>query len=99
MEHLHRHRLREGGTTWTWRILWIVWQAVRWPVLALLILLEPLVGVVLHGLALVLFLTAFLFRFAVNRPEFPFWTMIGASLCCIGVLMLYYAAMRQFSRT
>lgn len=99
MEHLHSERLSGGRPIWVTRILWIVWQVIRWPVLALLILLEPLVGVILYGLALLLFLTALLFRFAVNRPEFPFWTMIGVSLACIGVLMLYYAAMQLFSRT
>jgi hypothetical protein len=40
--------------------VWLLWQAIRWPVLALLIVLEPVIRVVLCGFALLGTLTAFL---------------------------------------
>lgn len=78
-------------------VLWVLWQAVRWPTLALLIVLEPLVRVILCGLALLGVLTAFFWQFVVHPPGFPVFTTLGLSLACVPLLALYYAVLRFLS--
>jgi hypothetical protein len=77
-------------------IVWAAWQLVRWPLLTLLIVLEPVARVVLASLALLGTLTAFLFG-ALHTPHFPFWGMLLGSLGCAGLLILYYGAIRVLS--
>lgn len=77
--------------------LWCLWQAIRLPLLAFLIVLEPIVRIVLSGFALVSTFTAFLFEFESTRPDFPFWGMLAISLGCVGALALYSALIRVLS--
>ena len=98
MQHSDNNSLRGACTTLAGGILWLLWQAIRWPVLALLIVLEPVVRFVLCGFALLGTLTALMLRFTVDRPQFPFWGMLGVSLSCVALQMLYYAAIRLFSQ-
>jgi hypothetical protein len=70
--------------------LWLLWQCIRWPVLAFLIVLEPVARVLLSGFALIGTLTALFFEFVVARSAFPFWGMLAVSLGAFGVLVLYY---------
>lgn len=79
-------------------LLWIVWQGIRWPILSLLIVLEPIVRVALCAFALLGTLTALFWRFAVDPPGFPFFTILALSLACIPVLALYYVLLRFFAR-
>ena len=76
---------------------WLVWQAVRWPVLALLVVLEPVVRIGLAGFALIGTLIAFFFEFLIARPDFPFLGMLAVSLGAYGVLALYYGLIRLLS--
>lgn len=78
-------------------LLWIAWQAIRWPILSLLIVLEPIVRVTLCALALLGTLTALFWRFAVDPPAFPFFTILALSLACIPVLAMYYAVLAFFA--
>ena len=78
-------------------ILWLAWQAIRWPIFALLVVLEPIVRVCLSTFALLGTLSALLFRIVGHRPQFPFWGMLAISLSCVGVLALYYATLRWLS--
>ena len=75
----------------------LTWPAARLPVFALLVILEPIVRVVLCGLAMLSALAAFFFEFLTALPEFPFWGMLGFSVGCALALMLYYALVRLFS--
>lgn len=70
-------------------VLWVIWQAIRSTVLALLLILEPIVGLTLSALALLLTLTAFFWKLASNRPDFPFLLVLGSALGCFFVLVLY----------
>ncbi|MDB6103304.1 MAG: hypothetical protein JWO52_3303 [Gammaproteobacteria bacterium] len=97
MSHFDGNRPRQIYTACACGLAWLLWQAIRWPVLALLIVLEPLIRTVLCGFALFGTLTALMIRFAADRPEFPFWGTLGVSLSCVGLLMLYYAAIRLFA--
>ena len=78
--------------------LWLIWQAVRLPAFALLVILEPIIRVVLTAVALLGILMSFFFKFAGASPHFPFWGMLGFSVSCGLLLMLYYAAIRLLSR-
>jgi hypothetical protein len=78
--------------------LWLAWQVVRLPVLAFLLILEPVVRLVLSSAALLGVLTAFLFEFSAAAPTFPFWGMVAISVGCMLALMAYYAFLRLLSR-
>jgi hypothetical protein len=47
MRHFDSSRFWGSCRTIASAILWFIWQAIRWPVLALLIVLEPVVRFVL----------------------------------------------------
>jgi len=78
--------------------LWLIWQAVRLPVFAFLVILEPIIRFVLTAVALLGILMSFFFKFAGASPRFPLWGMLGLSVSCGLLLMLYYAAIRLLSR-
>lgn len=71
-------------------LLWLLWQAIRWSLLAGLIVLEPIVRVALGSFALLGTLTALFWQFAVDPPRFPFVTILTLSLACVPLLALYY---------
>lgn len=79
-------------------MLWVAWQAIRWPVLALLLMVEPFIGFVLASAALLAIPTAFLFEFAGTRSEFPFWGMIAFGVACFLTLAGYHALLRLLAR-
>ena len=76
--------------------LWLIWQAVRIPAFALLVILEPIVRLMLAGSALLLVLTALFYR-SIGMPHFPFWTMLALGIASMLLLALYYALMRVLS--
>jgi hypothetical protein len=73
---------------------WVLWKVISWPVLALLIVLEPVFALVLSGFALLGTLTAFFLRFTSHIPNSSFWMILGVSLGSFGLLSLYYALIR-----
>ena len=78
--------------------LWLVWHAVRLPLLALLIILEPLVAVALSAAAVVGVVTACFIKLSGDLPHFPFWGMVGSSVGCMLLLMAYHAIRLFLSR-
>jgi hypothetical protein len=78
-------------------LLWLAWQAVRVPVLALLTILEPIVSTVLVAAALLGTLTALFWKLASNRPDFPFLGVLGLSLGCFLLLSLYHGLIHFLS--
>lgn len=78
-------------------IFWLAWQAIRLPILALLVVFEPLVNFALSALVLLVALTAFFWKFADPRSGFPFWTILAAALVCVLLLALYHALIRLLS--
>jgi len=79
-------------------VLWVIWQAIRSTLLALLLILEPIVGLILCALALLLTLTAFFWKFASNRPDFPFFLVLGSGLACFFALCLYQGLIQLLAR-
>ena len=79
-------------------LLRLAWDAVRLPILSLLLIFEPIVRLVLSWLTLLAVLTAFLFEFSGAAPSFPFWGMIAFSVGCALALTGYYALLSLLSR-
>ena len=63
-------------------ILWLSWQAIRLPLLALLKILEPIISTVLAAAALLGTLTAFFWKLASDRAHFPFFGVLALSVGC-----------------
>jgi hypothetical protein len=78
-------------------LLLVTWTAIRLPLLAFLMILEPVVRVVLSGLALLVTLCALFLVAVTPSGTFPFWGMLAAGLGCFGLLTLYYGLMRLLS--
>ena len=77
-------------------VFWFAWQAIRLPVLTLLVMFEPIVNFTLSALALLVALTAIFWKLADPKP-FPFWTILAASLACVLALALYHALIRALA--
>ncbi len=78
-------------------LLWLAWQAIRLPILTLLLMFEPLVNFALSAVALIVALTAFFWKLSDSKPGFPFWSILVASLACALLLALYHALIRLLS--
>ncbi len=76
---------------------WLAWQAIRLPILALLVMFEPIVDVALSTLALLIALTALFWKLADPQPGLPFWMILAASVGCVLLLALYHALIRLLS--
>ena len=72
-------------------------RLLRFIVFAVLSTLEPVVRIALSLLAIVGFLTCFLYRFVVHAPHFPFALTFTLSVAVSVLLVLYSFAMRALS--
>ena len=75
----------------------VAWHSVRVPALAVLVVLEPFVSVILSALTVLGIFSALFNRFLLHLPHFPFWAMLGVSVGCATLLMLYYGIIRILS--
>jgi|SRR5665213_2019329 len=74
----------------------ILWNCIRLPIAAVLLLLEPVVGFIC-GAGLVLgVLASILFEISAVGPRFPFLKVIGISLSFGVILFLYYGLLSLF---
>jgi hypothetical protein len=74
-----------------------LWFLVRLPVFTLLVILQPVVALVLGGLALGGVLTT-IFFVLIHARHFPAWTMLTISIGFGLALMFYETLLRVFSR-
>lgn len=93
----NRHELPRGRTL-AWGILWFLWQVVRLPILAVLLVLEPFVSLVLTAFGFLGIVVALILKLSGDLPHFPFWLMMAFSVGAILVLMMYHALIGIFSR-
>lgn len=70
------------------------WHGLRLPILATLIVLEPIARFVLAAVGLLGILVSFLLEFSGAAPRFPFWLVFGLSLSC-GALVIVLSAVRR----
>jgi hypothetical protein len=98
---VQREHLRPGSAdpygSVAFGVLRLGWAAVRLPVLALLVIFEPIVKVVLAGAALLVALTAMFFALVEPLSAFPFGGMLGVAAGLVLLLALYYALLRALS--
>ena len=73
-----------------------LWHAIRLPCLAALLALEPVVLLFASVLTTLGVGTAIFFRFIVHLADFPFWSMLGMSVGCAGLLVPYYMLIALF---
>lgn len=78
--------------------VFLAWQAIRLPVFAFLVILEPVVRLVLSALAQLSIVMAFFLQYGTALPDFPFWGMLGFGVGCVLLLMVYYGFLRIFGR-
>lgn len=78
--------------------LCVAWKMIRFPVVALMIILEPVARLLLTGFALLMTLTA-LFLKLVMPPQAhaPFWPLLAIAVGCMAVLTVYHAILRFLS--
>lgn len=81
-----------------WSVLWVLWQVVRLPVLAVLLVLEPFVSLVLTAFGFLGIVVALILKLSGDLPHFPFWLMTAFSISAILVLMAFHALIGIFSR-
>jgi hypothetical protein len=74
------------------------WRGIRIPVVAFLIVLEPIARFVLAAVALLGILVSFFFEFSGAAPRFPFWVVFGLSLGCGALVIVLKAVMRRLAR-
>lgn len=84
--------------TLAWNIFWILWQVMRLPVLAVLLVLEPFVSLILTAFGLLSIVIALILKFSGDLPYFPFWLMMAFSVGAILLLMAYHSLLGIFSR-
>jgi hypothetical protein len=75
----------------------LLWEPVRLPILAFLVILEPIVSFLLGGLALLGILTTLFFKL-IGAPHFPFWTMLAISMSFVALLAVYEALIKLLSK-
>jgi len=88
---------REAMTALTRGGLALIWDAVRLPVLATLLILEPPFRFVLSGIALLGFAIAIFFEYIVRLPNFPFGLVLGLSAGCAALLVPFHLLIRLVS--
>jgi hypothetical protein len=76
----------------------LAWHAIRLPILAVLVILEPVARFVLSALALLSVLMAFFLEYATELKDFPFWGMLGFGVGSVLLLIVYYILLRIFGR-
>ena len=81
-----------------WTALCVAWKVIRFPVVSLMIILEPVLRLLLAGFALLMTLTAFFSKLAMPpEAHAPFWTLLAIAVGCMAVLTVYYAILRFLS--
>lgn len=86
-----------AGSATAHALVLILWQIIRLPVLAVLVVLEPIIYRVCTTLSLFGILVSFLFKLA-GAPHFPFALMLAISAALGLVLIGYYALIRLLSK-
>ncbi len=72
----------------------ITWQIARLLIVALLMLVEPILGFVLYGLAMVGVIVSVILKFSGAAPKFPFWSALAISLGLYLAFLVYGVVVR-----
>jgi hypothetical protein len=99
---IDRQRFRDWRTagvvvSFLLNVVAIAWQIVRLMIVALLMLLEPILGFVLCGLALVGAIVSVMLKFSGAVPQFPFWSALAISVGLYFAFLLYSVVVRALA--
>jgi len=72
----------------------IGWQIARLLIVALLMLVEPILGFVLCGLAVIGVIVSVILKFSGAAPKFPFWSAIAISVGLYLAFLVYGVVVR-----
>jgi hypothetical protein len=78
-------------------VLGVLWNCVRLPVFAVLVLAAPLVRLVLGALGLLSLLAVLFYQFFSPLPHPPFWSLLGFAIGCGVALVLFERLLRVLS--
>ena len=79
-------------------ILRFIWNPIRVLLLVVLIVLEPLVGVVLTGTALIGFVVTGFLKLSGDVPSAHLWLLLIFSVSCCLLLAAYHGVVRILAR-
>jgi putative flippase GtrA len=85
---------RTGGSSLL-NAMVIAWQITRLLMVAILMSVEPIVGFVLCGLALVGVIVSVILKFSGAAPHFPFWPALAMSVGLYLAFVIYVAVVRS----
>ena len=72
----------------------ILWALVRLPLLAILVVMEPIVCGLLWLFSALGLVGALFYEFLIKDPRFPFWLTIGLSIALAALAGIYQALIR-----
>jgi hypothetical protein len=72
----------------------VAWQIVRLVIVALLMLVEPILGFVFCGLAVVGVAVSVVLKFSGGAPKFPFWSALAMSVGLYLAFLVYGVVVR-----
>ena len=79
-------------------ILLFIWCMVRVPIVIVLAFLEPVVRLLLIGIAVLSLLSGLVYLGSNVVPAIPFWVMVCVSIGCVMLLAVYQYVLRLLSR-
>jgi hypothetical protein len=96
---IDRQRFRDWRTvdvvlSFLLNVMAITWQIARLLMVALLMLVEPILGFILCGLALVGVIVSVMLKFSGAAPQFPFWSALAISVGLYFAFLLYGVVVR-----
>ncbi len=94
-----RQRFRESSAagavgSFLLNVMVIAWQVARVLIVALLMFVEPIIGFVLCGLALVGVIVSVILKLS-GAPNFPFWPALAMSVGLYVAFLLYVVVIRS----
>lgn len=75
----------------------ILVNMIRYPLLALLLMLEPIVRIVLYGLTALSILSALVFAVSGHKATVPYLGAVALTLCSGLILIAYDGAIRRLN--
>jgi hypothetical protein len=78
-------------------VVQLCWGIVRLPLVAILVVLEPVVTTAFVCIAVAGVISSVVFRFSGVTPHFPFWWMLASSAACGLVPVVYQRLIRLLS--
>lgn len=79
-------------------LFFVAWQMTRAVICAVLVLVEPVLRLMLMGLAFLSFLVTLLFGFMMHAPNFPKWGMLAFAIGLVLMYWLFLGFMSLFMR-